>query len=159
MVLALTSGVADRILIVDDEATILFAVGEYFAAHGAEVDCAQDLAEAQGFLSLGRYAAIIADLSLSGSRGTEGLELARWVRERDPSTRVIILTAYGSAETEREARRLGASGFLRKPLPLSDIATIVFDLIRSPTARPAPPDASGVRPGGAPASDPETRDR
>lgn len=99
-------------------------MGEYFTTQGAEGDCAQ-----------GRcYAAVIADLSLTGSRGAEGLELVRWARERDASTRIIILTAYGSGETEREARRLGASAFLRKPLPLSEIATTVFDLIRSPTA-------------------------
>lgn len=109
-------------------------MGEYFTTQGAEGDCAQDLAEAQGFLSGGCYAAVIADLSLTGSRGAEGLELVRWARERDPSTRIIILTAYGSGETEREARRLGASAFLRKPLLLSEIATPVFDLIRSPTA-------------------------
>ena len=50
-------------------------MGEYFTTQGAEGDCAQGLAEAQGFLSGGCYAAVIADLSMTGSRGAEGLEL------------------------------------------------------------------------------------
>jgi DNA-binding NarL/FixJ family response regulator len=80
-------------------------MGEYFTTQGAEGDCAQ------GLPSGGCYAAVIADVSLTGGRGAEGLELVRWARERDPSTRIIILTAYGSGETEREARRLGPARF------------------------------------------------
>jgi len=42
------------------------------------------------------YAVVLADLRLGGTGGSEGLRLARRIRERDPATRIVILTAYGS---------------------------------------------------------------
>ncbi|HEX3253302.1 MAG TPA: response regulator, partial [Pyrinomonadaceae bacterium] len=62
------------------------------------------------------------------------------IREHNPQTRIIILTAYGSPEVEDEARRCGADAFLRKPKPLSQVAQVVQGLIESPpkhAARPA----------------------
>ncbi len=121
--------VAHRLLIVDDEDAILSAVGEYFSMRGLHVDCARQKGEALALLGQQRYAAVIADLRLAGSQSTEGLELADHVRERWPSTRVILLTAYGSPETEAEARARGVHAFLHKPHPLPDLARIVLDLV------------------------------
>jgi DNA-binding NtrC family response regulator len=117
-----------RILVVDDEEAILFAMREYFTAHGYQVDCAPELEKAKVLLALARYTVVIADLQLTGSHGSEGLELVEYICKRWPSTRVILLTAYGSPDIEREARRRGADAFLRKQMPLSQIAHVVFKL-------------------------------
>jgi DNA-binding response OmpR family regulator len=114
-----------RILVVDDESAILFAMDEYFSARGYEVDCARGLEEAGARLQASRYEAVIADLRLTGSGGTEGLEVVERVRSHHPSTRVIILTAFGSPEVEREARRRGADAFLHKPVPLPELARVL----------------------------------
>ena len=127
--LALSSTTTSRILIVDDEEPILFAMREYFAAHGFSVDCARETAEAESLLAHKDYAVAILDLRLSGTRGAEGLDLVASVRAISPATRIILLTAYGSREIEAEARRLGADAFLHKPKPLAEVAQIASGLM------------------------------
>jgi DNA-binding NtrC family response regulator len=117
------------LLIVDDEEPILFAMKEYFQNAGFEVDCAARLEEAQALLEQRRHAALIADLRLSTAGRNEGLALVAHAREASPATQIVVLTAYGSAEIEREARRLGVGAFLHKPQPLAQIASIVRGLI------------------------------
>jgi DNA-binding NtrC family response regulator len=121
------------ILIVDDEETILFAMREYFTILGYGVDCARELEEAKALLAHTSYAVVIADLRLTGSHGTEGLELVEYVRQRQPLTRVILLTAFGSPEVEREARQRGAHAFLHKRMSLSEVAQVVAELLREGT--------------------------
>jgi DNA-binding response OmpR family regulator len=125
------SAVADRprLLFVDDEEPVLEAAHEYFEAQGYDVDCARELEEAQALVSFVRYAALVADLRLTGSHGTEGFEVLRFVRERSPDTHVLMLTAYGSAPVEAEARRLGVDAFLQKPQPLAEVAGILGGMV------------------------------
>lgn len=120
-----------RLLIVDDEEPILFAMREYFSTCGYRVDCAREIDEAEVMLLGTPYAAVIADLRLSGSQSAEGLEIIGYVRERCPQTRVVLLTAYGSTEVECEARRRGVDAFLHKPMPLPAVAQIVKDLLQA----------------------------
>lgn len=119
----------NRLLIVDDEIPILFALKDYFTRIGYEVDGARELEEAKALLANNPYSLVIADMRLTGIGGTEGLEMVGFVRERFPATRIILLTAYGSPEVEAEALKLGADAFLHKPKPLSEVAQIVFGLL------------------------------
>lgn len=119
-----------RLLVVDDEEPILFAISEYFEPLGYQVDCARELEEAEALLTQVRYALLIADLRLSGIHSNEGLELVRFARERSPWTRIIVLTGYGGTEMEAEALEHGVDAFLHKPRPLSELAEIVAVLTR-----------------------------
>ena len=118
-----------RILVVDDEEPILAAVREYFEPLGYGVDCARELEEAEALLAHVRYALLIADLRLTGSQSAEGLELIRFVRERSPWTRTILLTGFGSVEVETEALGRGVDAFLQKPQPLAHLASIAEELM------------------------------
>lgn len=123
------------LLIVDDEESICFSMREYFSQHGFEVDTAREMEEAEGLIKATDYRVIIQDLRLGLTRHPDGIEIIRWVHERNPETRIIVLTSYGSTEVEEEARRAGADAFLRKPKPLSQVAQVVQGLIESPRAR------------------------
>jgi len=118
-----------RILMVDDKETLCFAMREYFKLHNYQVDCAHNVDDATTRLNTSSYAVIIADLDLGGTDGLDGFMVIKMVRERFPKTRIIILTAYGSAEVESAARDLGVSSFLQKPRPLSEVAQIIFELV------------------------------
>ena len=129
-----------RLLVVDDEESICFSMSEYFSLHGYEVDTARAREDVENLLESKEYNVVIQDLRLSKSGNTEGLDTIRMTRQRNPETRIIVLTAYGSAEMEKEARDCGADVFLRKPKPLSEVAQILQGLIESPSrqiARPA----------------------
>jgi DNA-binding response OmpR family regulator len=118
-----------RILIVDDEEPIRFAMRQYFEVFDFDVDAAREVDEAEALLDHVRYDVVIADLRLSGTGGNEGLQIVRRARARCPGARIIVLTAYGSPEVEGEASRLGADCLMHKPVPLPDIAQIVFGLL------------------------------
>src|SRR5215471_7967108 len=117
-----------RMLVVDDEEPILFAMREYFTTCGYEVDVARELEEAEALISNVQYALVIADMRLTGIQAAEGLELVAFVRQRCFSARIIIMTAYGTSEMEGEACRLGVDFFLHKPQPLPEVARIVENL-------------------------------
>lgn len=118
-----------RLLVVDDEESILFAMREYFTTMGYEVDCARELEEAQALLATKPYSLVIADLRLTGSHHIEGLDIVALVKHQYPSIRIVVLTAHGSLEIEREARQRGADAFLHKPRPLADVAQVIRQLL------------------------------
>lgn len=120
-----------RLLIVEDEPAIVFALKLFFDRKGYAVDTAQTREEAEALLGPERYAVVIADLRLGESSSTEGLEIISDVHRVAPETKVVLLTAYGSPDVEMEARQRGAHVLLHKPQPLPAIADVVASLLRS----------------------------
>lgn len=66
---------------------------------------------------------ILSDINMPGMNGLELLERARKIR---PDVPVIMITAYGDAETERSARDGGAEGFLAKPIDFTMLREEIF---------------------------------
>lgn len=119
-----------RLLIVDNEPTIVFALQRYFKRKGYAVDSAAELEEAEALLTYTRYDLVIADLSLTAMGSTEGLEIIRYIRSITRcGARLILLTAHGTPAVEQEALRRGADVFLRKPQALAEIAAIATRLL------------------------------
>lgn len=121
--------VPERILIVDDEDLIVLAMRRYFERLGYFVDSAYELEEAQALLSAYRYDLVIADLRLTGIGGVEGLQIVTDVHRHCADTRVILLSAFGTPEIERESYNRGADAFLHKPKAMMEIASIARTLL------------------------------
>jgi DNA-binding NtrC family response regulator len=124
-----------KLLVVDDEESICFSMSEYFSQHGFKVDTAREMEEAESLLKKTEYKVVIQDLRLGAARRPDGIEIIKMVHQRNPDTRIVVLTSYGSPEVEAEARDAGADAFLRKPKPLSQVAQVVQGLIESPRSR------------------------
>jgi DNA-binding NtrC family response regulator len=120
-----------RLLVVDGEESICFSMKEYFTLHGYKVDTARELEEAEQLVETSDYEVVIQDLRLGPAQKPDGLEMIKFIRNQNPRTRIIVLTAYGSAEMEEEAIRNGADAFLRKPKPLSHVAQVLQGLLES----------------------------
>ncbi|HEX3581839.1 MAG TPA: response regulator [Thermoanaerobaculia bacterium] len=118
-----------RLLIIDNEEGILFALEKFFRRAGFGVQCARELEEAEALASCCNYDAVIIDLSLNGKGSTEGLEIIRYIRLHCPTARLILLTAHATPEIESEARRRGVHALLNKPHPLAAIAKTVTQLL------------------------------
>lgn len=118
-----------RVLLVDDEELIVTAMRKYFATIGYAVDAAFELEEAQAMLGNYQYDLVIADLRLTGIGGVEGLQIVADIHQRCANTRVMLLTAYGTPEIERESYRRGADAFLHKPKAMSEIADVARRLL------------------------------
>ena len=118
-----------RLLVVDDERVITFALQSYFSEHGFSVDCASECEEALALLSHKEYDIVIADLRLTGTASEEGLDVIRLARDRNSSTGIILLSAYRTPDVDEKARSLGADLLLQKPQPLPELASAVFNLM------------------------------
>jgi DNA-binding NtrC family response regulator len=127
--LLLERPVKKKLLIIDNEETILFALEKYFTRQGYSVQCAKELEEAEALAACCDYDAVIIDLSLGTNGSTEGLEIIRYIRLHCPSARLILLTAHATAQIESEAKRRGVHALLKKPRPLPDIARTVAQLL------------------------------
>jgi len=114
-----------RLLLVEDEPTVLAALQKFFNAAGLEVHCARELEEAEALITTNDYDVVIADLRLSWECSVEGLEVLRFVRRNSRRTHVIILSAHAGADIRRSADALGADAFIAKPAPLPQIAETV----------------------------------
>jgi DNA-binding response OmpR family regulator len=120
---------AEKILIVDDEELIVAAMRRYFEGLGYSIDSAHELEEAQALLATRRYDLVIADLRLTGIGGVEGLQIVSDIHQRYSDTRVILLSAFGTPEIERESYNRGADAFLHKPKSMMEIANVAVTLL------------------------------
>jgi DNA-binding NtrC family response regulator len=122
-----------RLLIVDDEESIIFSMHDYFTEQGWEVDCARKMGEAEALATANAYDAVITDIHLTGLREAEGLELVSYLRARG-TAKVIVLTAYASGALERAAMERGAHAFLQKTVPIWQVAKVASQLIEGGTS-------------------------
>jgi len=118
-----------RLLIVDDEHAIRFAMADYFTAQGFEVDAASDRPAARARLAVGSYDVVIVDLRLSGTRCTEGLDVIADIRDSGAPTRVVLLTGSASAEIVATAVARGAAAVLFKSSGLPHVRDVVTGLL------------------------------
>jgi signal transduction histidine kinase len=66
---------------------------------------------------------VILDIRMPGKSGLEGL---REIRNVDPDVSVVMLTGFGSIETAREAMRLGANDYVKKPFDTTEMRDVVL---------------------------------
>ncbi len=107
---------SERILLVDDEDETLIIFSNLLKRLGCEIDCAESIEAAEELLAAKTYAAVITDLRLTGIIGEEGLEILRFVKEKERGTAVILVTGYGSPEIMTKAYQLGAAYYFEKPV-------------------------------------------
>lgn len=113
-----------KILIVDDEQSILLSLSYALKTEGVEVITCNEMEQAEEALANTHFDLIIADIRMSGVNGIEGLELLKFIKERYP-TEVIIMTGYGTAEIEALAYKLGALHFFKKPVDIPELLSKV----------------------------------
>jgi two-component system response regulator GlrR len=112
-----------RLLLIDDEPAGLLALTEALRGHLPEtvVDTAASTRAALSHLRDFQYHVVVSDVRMAG---LDGLALLNQVRERWPTTPVILMTAGGSGR-EAEALVSGAFAFIEKPIDLERLLPIV----------------------------------
>jgi DNA-binding NtrC family response regulator len=117
-----------RILLIDDETGVRFAVKDFLENAGYEVDEATSCAEAiQAFQKL-RPDAVFADYILPDGNA---LDLLRRLKDIDPEVPVTILTGHGSIDLAVRAIKEGAEQFLTKPIELPALLVILRRLLEN----------------------------
>lgn len=113
---------AHRILIVDDDTSIQFFLGELLRKEGFQFDIAGAGRDAIEYLKNNRYSLVLLDERMPGMSGIEILE---HIKAEAYSMPVIMITAYGSKELAMRAIRHGAYDFFTKPVDIEIIKTVV----------------------------------
>jgi len=113
-----------RVLVVDDEGLLRWSVAEMLAGAGYQVVEAQNGREARVAIVDEEHPVdmMLIDLKLPD---VDGLELAREARRHCRTCPILIMTAYGSADTLDAALRAGAHGVIAKPFDLDDLLRMV----------------------------------
>jgi EAL domain-containing protein (putative c-di-GMP-specific phosphodiesterase class I) len=144
-----------RILVVDDEPSLLRAIIRTLESAGFEVGTAQDGAQAMQLLDEHSFDAVLTDVAMPGMNG---IALLRAVRERDLEVPVLLMTGKPDVESAAKAVHYGASEYLIKPISnaelentirravsMSGLARAKRDSIRAlDTGRPEAGDRAGL---------------
>jgi CheY-like chemotaxis protein len=112
--------VRPRLLVLDDDLSILSLLRTYFAGLGWYVEVCADAMAAMGLAgSDAPFDAVISDLHFSPALSAEGLDIVARARERRPEAAVILFTATNDVRLREQALARGADEVIVKPAPLA----------------------------------------
>ena len=106
---------SSRILVVEDEENQLRALAGFLEKKGFSTDTASSGEGALELIGEKTYDLVLTDQKMEG---ISGLELLKRVKEENPETEVIVLTAFGDVRSAVQATKEGAYDYLTKPVDL-----------------------------------------
>jgi CheY-like chemotaxis protein len=106
------------ILVVDDNAMARKNISTFLSGEGYEIDQANDGIEALEKLNHRNFDLVLSDIVMPRMNG---LALIDQVCSSWPQTRIIAMTAYFQADSEKTFLVAGADDFIRKPIVLKDL--------------------------------------
>lgn len=118
----------DRILVVDDDATIRMVICEALGLDNYEIEQAACVGQAREKLQEQEFTLVISDVVMPGETG---VELLRWARQNRLETPFIMMTGHAEVSSVAEALNLGAHHFLQKPFRPLMLIEAVHSIIRS----------------------------
>jgi two-component system, NtrC family, response regulator HydG len=117
-----------KILVVDDQRNMRTTLAMMLRGGGYEVDEAADGGQGREMGGTGAYDVVITDLRMGEF---DGIEVLRTIKEAQPMTEVIVMTAYGTIESAVEAMRLGAFDYIQKPFSEQELIVKVSKALES----------------------------
>ena len=112
-----------EVLVIDDEAIVGDRLKEFLTGKGLHVEAFTESEKAVARMREKTFDVVVTDLKMSGPSGTDVLRL---IRETQPSTVGILITAYGQFENVREAEVLGVFEVVHKPFQLTEIHKLIL---------------------------------
>lgn len=116
-----------RVLLVEDEENLAFALQFNLEAEGYVVDVAASLGEAREHLEVGGYQLVVLDVMLPDGMG---FDLCVELRAKGDLTAVLMLTAKGSPDDVVYGLNAGADGYMTKPFNLSELLSRIGAMLR-----------------------------
>lgn len=114
--------VKNKILVVDDEEALRTVLSTELEGEGYQVSTAGDGEEAIKILGSQQFHLILLDIKMPN---VDGFEVLKFVKLKQPTTKVIMLTGFADLKNAIESKKLGAEDFVSKPYDLVDLLTTV----------------------------------
>ncbi len=114
--------VKNKILVVDDEEALRTVLSSELEGEGYQVNTAADGDEAIKIIGAQQFHLILLDIKMPN---VDGFEVLKFVKQHQPSTKVIMLTGFADLKNAIESKKLGAEDFVSKPYDLVDLLTTV----------------------------------
>ena len=111
-----------RILVVDDEISIVMTLKTLLADEGHKVEGVLSGTEAQELIKETKFDLMISDIRMNP---INGMELLKFAHEATPCMTVIMLTAYGQVDPAIAAMELGAFEYIKKPFDIEELLATV----------------------------------
>jgi DNA-binding NtrC family response regulator len=119
-----------QILVVDDEMGIRELLSEILGDEGHQVRLAENASEARSIRSRMRPDLVLLDIWMPD---TDGITLLKeWAGSGQLTMPVVMMSGHGTIDTAVEATRIGAFGFLEKPITLQKLLATVGQALRQP---------------------------
>ncbi len=116
-----------KILLVDDEESVLRTVGMLFRSEGHEVIPVREGQKALDMIkSSDQFDVLVADIRMEPVDGMAVIKLAHELRPKMP---VVVISAYCSEKTVRQALSVGCMAYVKKPFKLEEVLKAVSDAL------------------------------
>ncbi len=117
-----------RVLVVDDEDDLTWSISKHLAKDKDkyELICVNSGKKALEVLSQLPVTLVISDIRMPE---ISGLDLLVKIKDFYPTTKVVIMTAYGSSEAHDEANARGCLKYIEKPFEISELRQIILEVI------------------------------
>ena len=123
------------ILIVEDDITFSLMLKTWLGKKGFEVKTFSSVSDAKRQIENGGYDLILSDLRLPDG---DGIDLLKWVKEKQTSLPLIMMTSYAEIQTAVQAIKLGASDYIAKPLNPEELLGKIRELVKTVPAEHRP---------------------
>ncbi len=119
---------SQKILVVDDEPNICNSVQDILEDEGFEVQIADSASMANTQIAMQAFDLVLLDIWMAPE---DGISLLRqWKEQNQVRAPVVMMSGHGTVETAVEATRLGACGFIEKPLTMAKLLQVVCNNLK-----------------------------
>ena len=116
-----------KVLVVDEDPLICWALEKALKKDGYEVSVSNTGEDAKGRLEKADFDMVIMDLNI---RGMNGMDLLDDVRKRNPSTRIVLMTAFGSSRLKWRMAECGIY-YITKPFQIEEFLNRIRRIFKS----------------------------
>jgi len=122
-----------RVLVIDDEPVVMDVLRGVLGREGHQLEFAADAASGRELLEREPdFDALLLDVMLPDA---DGLQVLRWVRERNPDLSVVMITAHGTVENAVAAMKSGAFHYVTKPFNNDEVRALVGQAVQTTRLR------------------------
>jgi two-component system response regulator HydG len=131
------------ILVIDDETGHADVVAEALRQTGTDTLAVYDAKNALELIESRFFDVVVTDLNLHNDK-INGIDILKAAKEHNPNSQVILITAYATIDTCKEAIRIGASDYLVKPIDIDHLRAMTERALKkSPAVSAAAQNKNG----------------